>query len=206
MKKVLMLDLIDKTPDKYIIKFSTIDGSNTGAILLPEKIYSWYKTAPVYGTTSYECETKYGNSKIRITKYPQFKYNDKYYMKINFMDFSMTIPDNKFIKLTKSYCFQSFIDIRILNGNGQVIESNYRFLKNYDTRSKAIYFIDKFANKFCDINKKWFLFDEVTFNIADKAMELFGGDLLYEHRYSFRCKDNNNIAVYTFIIISIEKG
>lgn len=204
------LDLIDKSQDRYIIRYYDNTQKLYKALVLPINIYNKYKSSSVGDNPIvYKMKRQYDSDYINIviTKIKSLNYNDRNsYMKIEFSDSVLYIPDSKFIKIAKTYCFQTFVDIKLINGNGQVNYHNYRFLKNYDTRSKAIYFMDKFACRFPMFYKKWFIRDEVVYDIMDEALEIFNGSILYEHEYIFKCRDGNGTAVYTFTILSIEKG
>lgn len=203
----LLLDLIDKTQKGYIIRYYAMDNSKYGAIMLPIKIYEWYEYADISESNTYNIrqtkESKY--VKITITK-KLSPYNNLCYMKINFSNNVLYIQDTEFGKMAKAYCFQTYIDIKVYDGNSRLNYHNYRFLKNYDTRSKAAYFMDKYAHKFSLLYNKWFISDEVTYNVINKALEPFNNNIIYEHEYIFRPKEGNGFAVYTFTIVSVEKG
>ena len=187
----LILDLIDKIPNGYLIRFYTKDNIDSGVMVIPTQAYDWFIKAPVSSSKTYELEYKNGSTNITITKKIRSK---SYCMKIEFMNNVLYIPNSEFNTTTKTFCFQTYIDIRAYDNNGQLEYSSYRFLKNYDTRSKAIYFIEKFAYRFTSLYKKWFI------------KELFHGNIIYEHAYMFKAKDGNGTAIYTFTITSVEKG
>lgn len=198
----LILDLIDKTSNGYIVRYCTIDNMKYGVMYLPTKIYSWFNSAPIESSNTYK--VKYDtDTKITVTKE---LLSNNCYMKIEFADNVLYIPNSEFNKIAKSYCFQTFVDIKVLDDNGQLEYHDYKFLKNYDTRSKAVYFIDKFSEKFKLFYNKWFIHDKITYDIVNKALELFSNGLIYEHEYVFKNKYENGIVLYTFMIISVEKG
>jgi len=201
----LILDLIDKTPYGHFIKYCTTSAIPLyGAIIMPTKIYNWYVNASVSDSINYKMKIREDSYiKIKLTKINNKGIN---HAEFGFNNNILSIPDNKFIKSSKAFNFQAFIDIKILDGNGRLISHNYRFLNNYDTRTKAIYFIDKFASRFAMLYKKWFINDIIMHNVLDVAFELFHSDVLYEHQYIFRNKNDNGTTIYTFSIISVEKG
>lgn len=210
--ETLELDLIDKTRNGYIVRYCTRNLDKYGSIVIPNKIYNWYINAIPFETNTYiaKRKNKEGETKITITKNPESNYNKfnktGYRMKIEFNDNVIYVSDNKFNNTIKYYSFQILIDIKVLDGNGQLLYHKYKLLKNYDTRSKAVYYAGKYAYNFARIYKKYFIDDKVTYNVLSKKLEVFHEDIIYEHEYLFRTTDGNGISIYTFTILSIEKG
>lgn len=205
----LILELLDKIAKGYIIYCHSDSVSSSiikeEYIFLPNEFYKWYKLASVGDCTYYRLEKskcKYIN--ITITKL--ISYHNEYCMELEFDDCIVIIPDNKFNKETKFYCFQTFVDYKVFDGNSQLIDHGYKFLKNYDTRSKAFYYIDKFIFGFKKFYKEYFIIDKIEFNTVTKALELFHGDILYEQTLTFKNRDGNGVTTYTFMIVSVEKA
>lgn len=200
--KTLILDLIDKTPDRYIIRYCTGDNIPLyGAMLLPMKIYNWYKSADISDTTTYKMKSS-GDTEYTVTK---LLLKNRIHMKIEFSDYVIYIPDRKFIKIAKCFCYQVYINAKIFDSNGKLSYHKYKFLNNYDTKSKAVYFTDKFEYKFSSIYKKYLIKDTILYNSID-YLEVFHENIIYEHEYIFNNKDGNGVGSYTFTIISIQKG
>ena len=168
---------------------------------MPNNIYNWYKDANIYDSTSYTLQSLLPPDicmDVHVTKLQRS-------MKIKFGEDTVCVPDEEFIKIYKAFCFQTFLDIKLIDGNNQVYHHSYKFLKNYDTRSKAVYFMDKFAVKFSYFYRQWFIDCNAIYDGVSN-LEVFHVDVIYESEYIFRTKDNNGKAVYTFSIISVEKG
>lgn len=209
----LILDLIDRHHDGYIIQCNNIKLNKYHVLYLPMSIYNWYTNdAMPFESTTYSTkinkDDKYTD--VTITKEMELNYNQLnpsgWRMKIEFKNNLLYISDNKFIKVSKSYCFQTFVDIKIFDGNSRLTHHNYKFLKNYDTKSKAVYFINKFAHRFSLIHKKYLKGNKVTFDIVLPSIVPFHSDIIYEHEYMYRTKDGNGTALYKFTIVVIEKG
>ena len=197
----LIVELIDKIPKGFIILCS--DGLHTPekSIMIPNNIYNWYKDADIYDSTSYILKSLSSPdicTEVYVTKLQKS-------MKIKFGEDTVSVPDKEFIKIYKAFCFQTFLDIKLFDGNSRIYDHSYRFLKNYDTRSKAFYFIDKFAIKFAYFYKRWFIDCNAVYDGLSN-LEVFHGDVIYECEYKFKTRDGNGTAVYTFSIVSVEKG
>lgn len=199
---VLILDLIDKLPKRYIIRYC--DGGVHplyGIIQLPTRIYKWFKDADINSETSFRLKPE---STIHyITK---IMAHNKQYMKIQFSDNVLYIPDSKFSKIAKSYCYQVYIDCKVYNSAGQFMYHKYKFLNNYDTKSKAIYYTNKYKRKFSAIYKKLLMTDRVLYNGINSSLQVYHENMIYEHEYLFNNKNGDGTSSYTFTIISIQKG
>lgn len=201
----LILDFVDKTPIGYIIRYCT-KGPNPvyGTIALPINIFNWYKSAKIFDSIDYEIKNLNRSDLITVTKMAKLlTVDDCYYMHIKFNNNSLIVEDKHFDERIKSYCFQSVIFIECIDNNSNLIYNKCKFLKNYNTRSKAVYYTDKFAYRFKMFYHKYFISDEVTFDTSDKNIELIHEDTIYEHKYIF--KNDKCITIYTFNIIIIEK-
>jgi hypothetical protein len=66
----LLLDLVDKTRKCYIIRYYTYDNEKYGAIMIPIKIYEWYKYADPSESKSFKVKQSKKSEyvKINITK------------------------------------------------------------------------------------------------------------------------------------------
>jgi hypothetical protein len=206
----LILDFVEKFSKGYIIHY--IDYSSDyskGSIFLPNKILNEYASAEIKSKCKYKIRflkrTKYEDVSVTVTKINSPNKSKERYIKLEFNDSVLYAPYKLLNKNTKSYCFQAFIDINIYDNNGLLLYRSYKFLKNYDTRSKAKYYIRKYAKRFGNIHKKWYINDTVEHDLTDDIIELFNGDMIYSHSYAFNCKNSNNIAIYTYTIMSIER-
>lgn len=205
----LELDLIDKVKGNYIIKYHTCRLDEYGTVILPISIYDWYNSAKLFEHESYTICNYEKNMDIIITKEmapDYYKHPKRYRMKLEFNNNVLYISDSKFNNTNKSYCFQTFVDIRILDGASRLVFHDYRFLHNYDTRIKAKYYLNKFANNFSKFYKKYFIGCDVIYDSTLEALEVFHEDIMYEHGYIFKTNQPNETAIYTFRILSIEKG
>ena len=196
----LILDFVDKSKDDHItIKYCTRDNIAGGVIFLPMSAYEWYLSACVGSSSAFKLIAR--NTTARISKVGT-KYQDVYKMKIEFDDGVLYIPEHKFNKSTKAYCFQNVIEVTVYE-NGIMTYHKYKFLKNYNTRSEAIYYLEKYVKRFIEYYEKELLEDEVVY--GDNGLLLYHGDIIYEHRAVFSTV-NLGYANYNCYIMSIEKG
>lgn len=200
----LILDFIDKNKNGYIIKYCDYYGTG-GAIFLPIKIYKWYVSAYENDSTTFKINYLSKNINAKVSKIPTLNNNN---MKIKFDNNILYIPDYEFNKITKSYCFQIVIEISVYDEfNHRLIYHHYKFLKNYDTRSKAIYYMEKFVSGFIKFYNKWFIHDDITYDGDNIPLGPYHGDIIYEHECMFDCMHDDGVyAKYKFFILSIEKG
>lgn len=195
----LAFEFIDKIRAGYLIFYCSMNQNpEHECLLLPMSIYNWYIKAKENQSNTFKFKKGYKNGVVTITKK---SYKNNNYMKLEFDNKYIHIPNSKFNKISKVYSFQAYIAINIYNGNGQLMCYNFRFLKSYNTRSKAIYFMEKFACRFASIYRKYFIDDNIS---GINNFELFQGDIIYEHNFIFREKYGNGTANYNFMIISVE--
>ena len=192
----LMLELVDKVSDGYIIYYSSYNDVRN-FIFLPSEIYK-----KLHNLKGIEYEVKINDIIMRPTVLLE---GDKYVFEIG--DDILSVPRIKLEnKKYKAYCFQAYIDIQVIDRYGQMIGHSYRFLKNYDTKFKARYYTDKFSFKFAKLFKQYFIRDEIVHDLTNQNNELFNNDIIFEHKYVFYNKEFNGTVVYSFNILSIEKG
>lgn len=201
----LELDLIDRVPYGYIVQYRKTIDSRSERIIIPKQIYNLYKSLPM--SLCKKCRIKNFSNKYIKAIVSKQKKNNKYCMRIEFADGVLYIQDNMFNKPQKVYRFQNICHIVILDDVGRITSSKYSFFKSYDTSIKARYYIDKYADKFYNIYKKWHISNQVTYDRSNENYELFNGDIIYENRYAFLVTTKPDyIAMYEFCIISVEEG
>ena len=198
----LQVELVDKISKGYVVYFSDgINVLNGKNIIIPSEVYDYYDskldTGDVANYTIHFTKGDKEDINVSLTKY------DKY-MDVEFEDYSATIKHVNFKKTAKSYTFQTFVDIRTYNDQDEMVDYKYRFLDNYDTRSKAVFFMSKLTYRFTTLYKKWFIGGGVRYD-AVKNIEVFHGDTIYEEVYTFDNKNNDGITIYTFSVISVQK-
>ena len=193
----LMLELIDKVKDGYIIYYSDFTNRVRDFVFFPYIICDKLKTSK---GMQYEV-----NVNGKISRVTVLLNNNKYIFELG--DDILSIPAIKFDNNKyKAYTFQTYINIQIMDSFDQVIGNSYRFLKNYDTKFKARYYTDKFSFKFANLYKKYFIGSEVVHDLINSNNELYNGDIVFEHNYLFHLKNFNGRVMYSFIIVSVEKG
>lgn len=207
MERVI-LDFVDKCNKGYIIFFTNRSNTEKGNILLPYTIVKQSKTANAWSSNSYTIHlTKNSKNDINVTvqKVPFYSKQNGYSLKLVFNGKELYVPDKVLNKKAKLYCFQSSIDVKVYDNTGQLICTNYKLLKNYDTKSKAVYMTNKFGSLFAGLYDKWLITDKIGYDISNNLFELFHGDLIFEHEFIFKTKDSIGIAIYTFAVNIIEK-
>ena len=209
MERVI-LDFIDKCSKGYIVFYTNKNNTKRGNILIPYNIFKQSKNAKLWSSNAYTIHlTKSTKDDIKVTvqKVPFYRnrYPERYSLKLVFNNKELYVPDSILDKKAKSYCFQTSVDIKVYDAIGQLVCSNYKLLKNYDTKSKAAYMINKFGNQFARLYDKWLITDKIGYDISNNIFELFHSDLIYEHEFMFKTKDGTGIAIYNFAVNTVEK-
>jgi hypothetical protein len=205
-----MLDFVEKIPKGYILHYIDDENNNKSGILLPNDVFNEFTKAKIGSSCKYTIHfpKKYGREdlEVRITKAPQYdKSKEVCYVKLEFDDNILYAAYGLFKKKAKPFCFQSIIDVKIYDMNGNILSNTYRFLKCYDTKSKAIYFTRKLAHRFSNLYKKYHIENKVVYD-ASNNLDLVNGNIIYELECVFNSRIRSGIAVYTFTVLSVEAG
>lgn len=196
------VDFVDKDHGDYIINCicENHDGRFSQKLMITPEIYKWFVDAEIDDKANYKQKQKNKISTIYLTKLSR---NNKIYLRAEFEDNVVDIEDIYFKKRAKIYRYQLAVDIKVFDGLGNLESYNYRFLKNYSTRSKACYYCDKIGHNFAKMYKKYFMYDQVSVNTIN-ALDLFQENLIYSHEYIFHRKNDPGTACWQFMIIQVE--
>lgn len=196
------VDFIDKDHGDYIIKCvcEKHDGKFWQTLMITSEIYKWFVNAKINDKANYKQKQKNQIIIIYLTKLSK---NGKLILRAEFGDNVVDIDEIRFKKRAKVYRYQLAVDIKVFDGLNNFESYNYRFLKNYSTKSKACYYCDKIGHNFAKMYKKYFIDDQISVNTTD-TLDLFQENLIYSHEYIFNCKDNPGTAYWQFMIIQVE--
>jgi len=115
------------------------------------------------------------------------------------------IPRHVIGQKAKCYCFQVVVDIMLMDGI-DVIESKSKSLKIFDTRMKALLYLQNFSGKFALFYKKYYISQHVDYyGIND--IRIGNNMVIYQLRILFSSQHNQMLTkIYRFNIVALERG
>jgi hypothetical protein len=207
---MLILLLVDKEPGRYVIKYGDFeDKTFIGTICFPEMFIERIESLQEGQKFQYDMSMSKENSEAEIVSVGVEKIISTRKIQYKFtVDYGSFYVDayefNNKLKI-KSYLFNTYVDIKVYNEFGIIVTNCCRFLKVYDTRFKAAYGISKFYKKFSKMYQKYIIEDAPAYD-AVGGSSLIHENIIFEKKIYFRARSGFGSALYTFTIITQEKG
>ena len=144
-------------------------------------------------------------NKIDSIIYSKYLCDDKEYMIIELEDTYYKISRLLLTKKKpKMMYFLVTVDVRHYNSIHIVEESYTKYLKIFDTKCKAYFYLENFVKEFSNFFSEYLVSNKIETNLLPNFTAVPG--ILYDHLYIFKNDRIHGNTYYNFNITCIEKG